>query len=60
MSACYPLVCTDLMTVSLSDPALARIEGQVVLSQASTNFKANAAIIRAKGERSERLLYIAA
>jgi len=30
------------------------------LSQASTNFKANAAIIRAKDERSERLLYIAA
>ena len=48
------------MTVSLSDPALARIEGQVELSQASTNFKANAAIIRAKGERSERLLDITA
>ncbi|MBG04155.1 MAG: hypothetical protein CMM59_08765 [Rhodospirillaceae bacterium] len=47
-------------TVSLSDPALARIEGQVELSQASTNFKANAAVIRAEDERSERLLDITA
>ena len=43
-----------------SGPALARIEGQVELSQASTNFKANAAAIRAENERSELLIDITA
>ena len=46
--------------VTLSDPALARTEGLVELSQAETNFKANAAVIRAADEQSERLLDITA
>ncbi|MEC7654825.1 MAG: hypothetical protein VX416_00590, partial [Pseudomonadota bacterium] len=44
----------------LSFPALARIEGLVELSQASTNFKVKAAAIRAEDERSERLIDIPA
>ena len=43
-----------------SGPALARIEGQVELSQASTKFKANDAAIRAEDERSAHLIDITA
>lgn len=45
-------------TISLSDPSLARTEGLVELSQAETSFKANAAVVRAADEQSERLLDI--
>lgn len=47
-------------TITLSDPSLARTEGLVELSQAETNFKANAAVIRTEDELSERLLDITA
>lgn len=47
-------------TISLSDPSLARTQGLVELSQAETSFKANAAVVRAADEQSERLLDITA
>ena len=47
-------------TVALSPPALARMGGLVEITEAEKEFAANAAAIRAEGERGERLLDITA
>ncbi len=47
-------------SVTLSDPALARTEGLMEITQAEKEYAANAAVIRAEDERGERLLDITA
>ena len=47
-------------TLTLSDPAPARTENLLEITQAEKEFAANVAVIRAEDERGERLLDITA